>query len=436
MVNGIHGKAPVPTSSMFRATLISNVGPRTLQIAGALDNFHGLPDTDVIAKLNALAEVGRLTVAYIKANPPGPHRVAVVNLEASVRKAYDVYTISHQNFLRYKADVIKLGESLGHERARSNWGKAGTALSSSQTKALRVHNALSNLDYLITNVEKIAGIGGGTAAAMPKTADGGRGLLTLYNPDMELATPTGHGNYWLELIDPKHRSWGHQIGELYKDWFKCETHLGFFDWLKQTKQGEILPSVAYLDPSQRWRYTVTVDAGTLKYPVDNGDLVVFGTKRFKTAFTGLGFAIWVADSHGTFYAGNHQVNEFHHSSFMAGGAVFGAGEWAVVNGKIIFMTHKTGHYRTPTYRFLDIVRMLSRVTDVRETIFELLNTQGTFRYCLGKHILYATGAVPENKLVSAADFTAAYNTLRTGGCSRRFRSSNSRESQWTTGNPF
>ena len=416
LVAAARAKVPVPTSGMFRATLVSREGPRTMQIASALDNFHSKADSALVAKIESLRQVGGLAEDYLNASPPGPHRVAVVNLEASIRKAYKWFTESLKNFRRYQADVVKLGLELERrERVRSNWAKAGTALSASQTEALRVHRALTNMDYLITNVEKITGIGGGTTAEMPKNAEGRRGVLNLYNPDMELAAPTGHGNYWLELIDPKHRSWGHQIGDLYTKWFNCETHLNFFDWLKQTNQGENLPSVAYLDPSQRWRYTVTFDGGVLKYPVDNGDIVTFGTPRFKTAFTGIGFAIWVADSKGTFYAGNHQVNEFHHSSFMAGGAVFGAGEWAVANGKIIFMTHKTGHYRTPTYRFLDIVRILSRVTDVRETVFELLNTQGRFRYCRGKHILQAAGSVADNKLISASDFAAAYDALRRGG---------------------
>lgn len=61
------------------------------------------------------------------------------------------------------------------------------------------------------------------------------------------------------------------------------------------------------------------------------------------------------DEHGNLYASNkHEVGFFHHSSFLAGGPVAGAGELRVVNGHLHFMSDQSGHYR-PTPEHLEQV---------------------------------------------------------------------------------
>jgi hypothetical protein len=51
------------------------------------------------------------------------------------------------------------------------------------------------------------------------------------------------------------------------------------------------------------------------------------------------------DPRGTLYVGEHQVGLFHHSSFIAGGIVAGAGEMSVADGKLRMITSKSGHYQ-------------------------------------------------------------------------------------------
>lgn len=72
----------------------------------------------------------------------------------------------------------------------------------------------------------------------------------------------------------------------------------------------------------------------------------FDTSAASTAHSGGGRAMFVMDQHGNLYASNKQiVHELHHSSFLGGGDVAGAGEVRVTNGTLDEMTRKSGHYR-------------------------------------------------------------------------------------------
>ncbi|MQA81013.1 MAG: hypothetical protein GEV10_21440 [Streptosporangiales bacterium] len=59
-------------------------------------------------------------------------------------------------------------------------------------------------------------------------------------------------------------------------------------------------------------------------------------------------AIFVMDRHGNIYASNdHAVGRFHHSSFLGGRPVAGAGELRVEEGVLKIISDKSGHYRPP-----------------------------------------------------------------------------------------
>jgi hypothetical protein len=117
-------------------------------------------------------------------------------------------------------------------------------------------------------------------------------------------------------------------------------------------QGENLPGnnvwpgqqVTYLDDAGREAYRVVPRDGKL---VDvNGN--PFDSAAGASAHSGAGKAIYVMDEQGNVYASNyHGVGEFHHSSFMGGKPVSGAGELEVRNGEVIGITDRSGHY-TPT----------------------------------------------------------------------------------------
>ncbi|MFP4147970.1 MAG: hypothetical protein ACLFV0_00590 [Nitriliruptoraceae bacterium] len=61
-------------------------------------------------------------------------------------------------------------------------------------------------------------------------------------------------------------------------------------------------------------------------------------------FSGKGWGIYVMAPDGRLYAGSHRVGLFHHSSFLAGGDVAGAGELKAESGRLRGITNKSGHY--------------------------------------------------------------------------------------------
>ena len=89
--------------------------------------------------------------------------------------------------------------------------------------------------------------------------------------------------------------------------------------------------------------------GPVAYQVDGGGSITQGGEPFDTSkmyskFMGDGFGIYVMGKDGTFYATSHKIGLFHHSSFLGGGDVAGAGEMKVVGGTLQFITNKSGHY--------------------------------------------------------------------------------------------
>ncbi|MFC7428215.1 hypothetical protein [Nocardia tengchongensis] len=114
-------------------------------------------------------------------------------------------------------------------------------------------------------------------------------------------------------------------------------------------KGENLPgnsiwpgqSVRYLTPEERQSFQLTIHDGKL-YDATG---TLFDTTTSATHFND-GRAIFVMDENGTLYASKfHSPGEFHHSSFLSGAPVAGAGEFEVVNGEIRFLTDSSGHYR-------------------------------------------------------------------------------------------
>ncbi len=117
-----------------------------------------------------------------------------------------------------------------------------------------------------------------------------------------------------------------------------------------------LPQVAYLTKEQRLAYQVECISGVKgAYLRQNG--AIFDTANHSTSFSGKGSAIYVLSPEGLLYAGSHRVDYFHHSSFLAGGAVLAAGE-IVTNpeGQITMISDKSGHYKPSRKQMLNILR--------------------------------------------------------------------------------
>ena len=110
--------------------------------------------------------------------------------------------------------------------------------------------------------------------------------------------------------------------------------------------GEITNSEALLvkkktKEQERAKYALKLGSTLKRGPKEE----ILDTKDMASNFSGNGFGIFVMGQDGQVYVGSHKVGVFHHSSFLAGGNVAGAGEMAVSGGKLVELTNKSGHYQ-------------------------------------------------------------------------------------------
>lgn len=151
------------------------------------------------------------------------------------------------------------------------------------------------------------------------------------------------------------------------------TAAAFVAWLKQRNVPEcqaILDLLSDLDPNgktnlveyydmvNRQRFAIEPSADGLIYcrkPKESSagslffDLAKYDTSASKAALDGgAGMAIWVQSPSGRFYSSTQsQRGKFHHSSFLAGRMIRAAGDWMVSDGKLRFISAKSGHYMPP-----------------------------------------------------------------------------------------
>jgi hypothetical protein len=101
--------------------------------------------------------------------------------------------------------------------------------------------------------------------------------------------------------------------------------------------------VTYLDEAGRQKYLLESRDGKL---YDSEGKLFDTTDASSVHQGGQGRAIYVMDENGKIYASKEQkVWQFHHSSFLSGGPVAGAGELVVEDGRPTLLTPRSGHYR-------------------------------------------------------------------------------------------
>jgi hypothetical protein len=106
--------------------------------------------------------------------------------------------------------------------------------------------------------------------------------------------------------------------------------------------------VTYLTDAELAQYKVTIQNGKLYGASDD----LFDTSKAST-WDGNKRAILIIDEKGDMYVSNYQkAMEFHHSSLGQGNPVAMAGEIEVTNGKLNYMSNRSGHYH-PTKEFMD-----------------------------------------------------------------------------------
>ena len=130
----------------------------------------------------------------------------------------------------------------------------------------------------------------------------------------------------------------------------------FWDWLGDGDRARFFRSrVAYLDATEREAYRVSIDGNRWNW-VSDGSLLS-STRLGDVA--GWSF-IFVISPEKVLYAGETRKDKFHHSSFLAGGPVLGAGEIRVHEGRLERVTNVSGHYRPDLKRHFNTLLFLAQ----------------------------------------------------------------------------
>ena len=177
--------------------------------------------------------------------------------------------------------------------------------------------------------------------------------------------------YWKELRAPHYA--GFVLDSIFKEWKDAPTYKNLDDWIeaewlpraRRSKDPGIMSKVKDIE-SKKVRYlTAPAERESRMIHVRQGRVYAangtpFHTGDHSTHFSGNGWAIFVMSPARNVYSGSHDLGKFHHSSFLAGGPVLSAGEWAVKDGKVVAVTAKSGHYKPDEKMFYQMLRKLKR----------------------------------------------------------------------------
>lgn len=166
-----------------------------------------------------------------------------------------------------------------------------------------------------------------------------------------------HKDYWQESLSASH-SYGDDLNALYQAWsLDSTTSLNFDDWCieKNHIQPNQKTQVQYFNEGQRKQYQVDFREGLLKR--EGEPIHTIHYQSINDVRPGLG--IFVISSDGKMYIGPHEHKVIHHSSYLSGAAIIGAGEIRTdENGKLLEITSKSGHYKPEKAQLLSSLQYL------------------------------------------------------------------------------
>ncbi|MFN7938675.1 MAG: hypothetical protein U0R19_35425 [Bryobacteraceae bacterium] len=199
----------------------------------------------------------------------------------------------------------------------------------------------------------------------------------LSGPSNWRAVTDANRHYWLEKMDPRHRP-GFELSTAFENWLIRGGALSFWDYCQ-------IYSYSYFTGHEVKQYINAADAKKKEVGVRHGIFrtldpmndTPFDTSGNKTLFSGIGWAIFVVDMEGRLYCGDHEEGKFHHSTFLAGGAVQAAGELVAENGEIKVVTAKSGHYTPGVDQMLQFLKCFPQVSGsaiIRPDFFDIRDT--------------------------------------------------------------
>jgi hypothetical protein len=124
---------------------------------------------------------------------------------------------------------------------------------------------------------------------------------------------------------------------------------------------------------------VTAESGKL-YIGTGAAKKLLDTSSMVSHQSGPGYAIYVMSAEGHIHLGSHVVGLYHHSSLLGGEPVAGAGEIIVTQGKLNFVSNKSGHFVPEAVHFNQVLRVLEKMQQHQCTVkywYEEPNYDGT-----------------------------------------------------------
>jgi hypothetical protein len=215
-------------------------------------------------------------------------------------------------------------------------------------------------------------------------------------------------DYWLEKLDPQHHSWRQpELMALFTQWEQdAQSPLNLWDWLAQNgtpAAAQLREHVVYMAPERRWENCCTVDDKSLVRRLaassgTPGDLL--WTKKSNAVrvkpmvFYNPSFWAYVISPGGGLYVHHHEADTFHHSSFLGGERVLGAGMLAASAGRIVYINNKSGHYTPTAKEFFNAVIALKRHhpgINLDDALVEVIQPGGNSWLAWGKEWLAKDG---------------------------------------------
>ncbi len=208
-----------------------------------------------------------------------------------------------------------------------------------------------------------------------------RGWSLLKEQKIEGRTPHGkilRENFFLEAVTPSHPI-GAAMDEAIAEWKEADGLEGvsFLDWLGTSAYQRRVADgwhVMYV-PDER-QHDFMLDTTTQRGIFLRAGKP-FSTRKMRAAHATSRRSVgaWVIGPDLAFYAGEFVNGRFHHTSYLAGGAVVCAGEFTVDdNGKLLYISNRSGHYLPGHEHILDALRLLRErgfdLTDVALDIYE------------------------------------------------------------------
>lgn len=173
--------------------------------------------------------------------------------------------------------------------------------------------------------------------------------------------PTHDHRYMLEAFGSTHYG-ALGLEQTFKSWLKKHEDAAaggavppgsFWDWLEASGISKQMKQITYLTKQEREGYRVHVQGSVLTWACGEGPLHSIGLPD-EDSF------IFVISPEKELFAGETIFEKFHHSSFLEGTPVLGAGQIQVDKGKLVKVTNASGHYRPDLSRHYNTLLFMKK----------------------------------------------------------------------------